>query len=151
MRLSYFSVFIVVTAWLTAVSCGHTPGKDGAGDSAKNGQHAVADTGHPKITFTEYTYDLGKMTEGEVVGHTFHFTNTGTADLLITSVSASCGCTVAKYSKKPVKPGGKGEIEVEFNSLGKSGAQRKSIAVRGNTIPPVTILYITAQVEPAKK
>ena len=91
------------------------------------------------------------MTEGEVVTHTFHFTNEGTADLLITSVSASCGCTVAKYSKKPVKPGASGVIEVEFNSLGKNGSQRKSIAVRGNTSPPVTILIITAEVSPQKK
>ena len=148
MRPSYFYIPVVLAGWMMVISCGHTAGKD---QNAKGEGQAVSDTGHPKIVFTEYSYDLGKMTEGEVVSHTFHFTNTGTADLLITSVSASCGCTVAKYSKKPVKPGGKGEIEVEFNSLGKSGAQRKSIAVRGNTSPPVTILYIMAQVEPSKK
>ncbi len=144
-----------VAAWLMAVlaggmmiSCGQgAPAKKGSG----NGETAEADTGRPVITFTEYRHDFGKLTEGEVVSHTFHFTNTGTADLLITSVSASCGCTVPKYSKKPVKPGESGDIEVEFNTLGKSGHQQKSIAVRGNTSPPVTMLVITADVEPARK
>jgi hypothetical protein len=140
---------LLVAGSLGFISCGHAPGGEG-GDAGKD-RRAAADTGHPKIVFTEYQHDFGKMTEGEVVTHTFRFTNEGTADLLITSVSASCGCTVAKYSKKPVKPGGSGVIEVEFNSLGKNGSQRKSIAVRGNTSPPVTILIITAEVSPQKK
>ncbi len=140
---------LLVAGLLGVISCGHAPG--GEGRHAGQEQQAAADTGHPKIVFSEYQHDFGKMTEGEVVTHTFRFTNEGTGDLLITSVSASCGCTVAKYSKKPVKPGGSGVIEVEFNSLGKNGAQRKSIAVRGNTSPPVTILMITAQVSPQEK
>ncbi len=145
-----FLIFsLLVAGSLGVISCGHAPG--GEGEDAGKDRHAAADTGHPKIVFTEYQHDFGKMTEGEVVTHTFHFTNEGTADLLITSVSASCGCTVAKYSKKPVKPGASGVIEVEFNSLGKNGSQRKSIAVRGNTSPPVTILIITAEVSPQKK
>ena len=148
MRASFLYTLVTLAGGMILLSCGHNAGGAGEGEKERT---TVADTGHPKIVFTEYSYDLGKMTEGEVVSHTFHFTNAGTADLLITSVSASCGCTVAKYSKKPFHPGEKGEIEMEFNSLGKSGAQRKSIAVRGNTDPPVTILYITAQVEPSKK
>ena len=147
MMKQLFSYFLLVVATVFMIaSCGHVGGdnSDGKRDQVR------ADTGHAKITFTEYQHDFGKMTEGEVVSYTFHFRNTGTADLLLTSVSASCGCTVPKYSKKPVKPGDTGEIEIEFNSLGKHGAQRKSIAVRGNTSPPVTILMITAQVEPAE-
>jgi hypothetical protein len=141
--LSYF--FLLAAAAFFTASCGHAGGDGSEGKK----ERSPADTGHAKITFTEYQHDFGKMTEGEVVSYTFHFRNTGTADLVLTSVSASCGCTVPKYSKKPVRPGDTGEIEIEFNSLGKQGSQRKSIAVRGNTSPPVTILMITAQVEPS--
>ncbi len=146
MKKTLFYVFLLMAGVLLASSCGRSREGDGRNDRES---HAQADTGHAKITFTEYQHDFGKMTEGEVVTYTFQFRNTGTADLLITSVSASCGCTVPKYSRKPVKPGETGEIDIEFNSQGKMGAQRKSIAVRGNTSPPVTILQIMAQVEPA--
>jgi hypothetical protein len=140
---SYF--FLLAAALLLTASCGHAGGDNSDGKK----EQARADTGRAKITFTEYQHDFGEMTEGEVVTYTFHFRNSGTADLLITSVSASCGCTIPKYSKKPVKPGETGTIEIEFNSQGKQGAQRKSIAVRGNTAPPVTILQITARVKPS--
>ena len=110
-----------------------------------------SDTGHAHIQFKVYQHDFGNMVEGEIVSYTFDFTNTGTAPLLITSASASCGCTVPKFSKKPVQPGEKGELEVVFNSLGKEGAQHKTIAVRANTNPPVTLLMITASVKGRKK
>ncbi len=145
--LLFMGLMVSVMA-LTSCGQGHRDGSKSAGDDTTATR---SDTGRAAITFTEVSHDFGRLTEGEVVSHTFHFTNTGTADLLITSVSASCGCTVPKYSKKPVPPGGKGTIEVEFNTLGKSGHQQKSIAVRGNTYPPVTILLITAEVEPAEK
>ncbi len=111
----------------------------------------TADTGHARIRFSEFQHDFGTMEEGEIVSYVFEFTNTGTAPLLITSASASCGCTVPRYPKKPIPPGKKGELEVEFNSRGKTGRQHKTIAVRANTRPPVTLLVITADVKEKKK
>lgn len=42
---------------------------------------------------------------------------------------ADCGCTIPKYDKKPIPPGGEGKIEVEFNSSGRMGKQYKVIHI----------------------
>jgi len=47
-------------------------------------------------------------------------TNTGKKPLTIQSVKTSCGCTVAKYDKKPVLPRETTTVKLEYkpNSLG---------------------------------
>lgn len=150
-RIAYALLIVLVGITISFASCNMkhsgTSGKDHASMPESTVQ---TDTGQARILFDVYQHDFGKMVEGEIVSYTFDFTNTGTAPLFIKSASASCGCTVPKYSKKPVKPGKKGELEVVFNSLGKEGVQHKTIAVRANTKPPVTLLVITADVR-AKK
>ena len=71
---------------------------------------------------------------------TFNF---GTAPLIVNQAVASCGCTVATYTKKPVAPGEKGEVKVTYNGKGKfEGHFKKSITVRTNGTPELVRLYI---------
>ncbi len=141
-------VFVLVVVTFFFLDCNQKHGGTaGERESAAVENTVRADTGHARIQFKVYQHDFGNMVEGEIVSYIFKFTNTGTAPLMISSASASCGCTVPKYSKKPVQPGDSGELEVVFNSRGKSGAQHKTIAVRANTKPPVTLLIITANVK----
>lgn len=100
----------------------------------------------PAITFETTTYDFGQIYQGERVKYSFKFTNTGNSDLLISQVSASCGCTVAEYPKKPIKPGEGGSITVEFNSAGRRGQQSKTVTVSTNAQPPTVVLTIKAMV-----
>lgn len=102
--------------------------------------------GLPVISFTKTTHDFGAIIEGEIVETTFEFTNTGGSDLVLTKVSASCGCTIPKYDTKPVKPGKKGEIVVSFNSENRKGNQNKTVKVLANTQPSLTKLEITANI-----
>src|SRR5436190_23033204 len=74
-----------------------------------------------EIKFEEEAYDFGTIKEGEKISHEFKFKNTGKSDLLITSATASCGCTVPEWPKDPIPPGGNGVIKVSFNSEGKGG------------------------------
>jgi hypothetical protein len=106
--------------------------------------------GKPKITFEETKWNFGKVIAGEKVEHVFEFTNTGDGDLLVDGAHASCGCTIPEVSKKPIRPGEKGHITVKFDSTGKNGPEKKSIEVRANTDPSITMLYIEAQVEEYK-
>jgi len=85
--------------------------------------------------------------EGEKVGHIFQFTNTGDADLVLTSATASCGCTVPKYNKKPVAPGESGNIEVIFDTSGRDGVQTKTVVVQSNAENNLVILRIIAEVK----
>jgi hypothetical protein len=62
----------------------------------------------------------------------FTLKNTGDVPLLIKDISASCGCTVPEWDKKPVKPGDKTEIKVKVTP-DNSGYFRKTVTVFCNT------------------
>jgi len=83
--------------------------------------------------------------------YTFKFVNAGGADLIISSASSTCGCTVPSYSKKPLKPGEKGEIEVVFDSAGRTGSQHKSVSILTNAQPNTVRLEIEAEIIVLKK
>lgn len=63
---------------------------------------------------------------------TFILKNTGDIPLLIKDISASCGCTVPEWDKKPIKPGEKTEIKVKVTPDG-TGYFRKTVTVFCNT------------------
>lgn len=103
----------------------------------------------PEFTFAETAFDFGQIKEGDVVSHTFNFTNTGDAPLIIQNATASCGCTVPSYPKQPVAPGGTGEIVVEFNSARNPGVQNKTVTITANTYPSQSKLNIKSVVAAA--
>ena len=105
-----------------------------------------SENGRPLIVFSVESHDFGDISSGEKVSFTFSYRNEGNANLIIQSASASCGCTVPKWSKEPLPPGEKGSIEVVFDSSGRSGRQMKTITIRSNAEPSRKMLQITANV-----
>lgn len=104
----------------------------------------------PAFEFPEESHDFGTIKEGEIVEHTFKFTNTGEAPLIISSATASCGCTVPLWPKEPIGVGEDGEIKVRFNSKNKPGIQNKTITITANTYPKISRLKIKANVTKAE-
>jgi len=101
----------------------------------------------PLITFEDMGFDFGEISQGEKVTHTYRFENTGKSDLVIARVEGSCGCTIMKgWPQHPVKPGGKGKIDIIFDSAGMRGVQIKSVSVIANTIPSTTVLRLEGKV-----
>lgn len=98
------------------------------------------------INFAETTFDFGDVDEGEMVTHIYKFTNTGKEPLVIKDAKGSCGCTVPKWPKTPIPAGEQGEIQVEFNSKGKTGKQTKRVTINANTDPAQTFLTISGNV-----
>lgn len=98
----------------------------------------------PKISFDKTTYNYGTFSESTPIQKcVFTFTNTGDQPLVINSAVASCGCTVPKYTKSPIKPGETGTINVTYNGKGKfPGHFKKTITVRTNGVPEMVRLYI---------
>ena len=100
----------------------------------------------PVISFEVAEHDFGKINEGTLAEFAFKFKNTGTKDLVISTATASCGCTVPYYPKNPISPGAGDTIRVTYNSKGRSGIFSKQITVVANTIPSNNILTIKGEV-----
>ena len=100
-----------------------------------------------KIEFAEEEFDFGSIKEGEVVKHTYAFTNTGKAPLLISNARSTCGCTVPEWPQEPIAPGESGKIEVQFNSKGKKQQQNKYVTITANTNPAQTKVLLKGFVE----
>lgn len=108
--------------------------------------------GKPAISFSETVHDFGVIREdGGPVSHTFVFTNTGDAPLVIINATASCGCTRPEYPRNPVKAGKKDKITVTYNPKGRPGEFSKEVTVRTNVKGKKKVtLKIKGNVVPAK-
>jgi hypothetical protein len=105
-------------------------------------------TNVPAISFDTQSKDFGKVLEGEKLKYVFRFVNKGTQTLEVQSVVSSCGCTSTLLSKKSIKAGQDGQIEVVVDTSGKPGALNKTVTVSTNDpVHQQTVLTITAQVE----
>lgn len=123
------------------------PAEAEADFNADTSEDASSTEAKPSIEFEAYLHDFGQIKEGEVVAHTFAFTNTGAVPLIIDRTTASCGCTVPSKPDAPIAPGETGEIQVEFNSAGKSGSINKTVRIFANTEPAVTTLTIKGEIK----
>jgi hypothetical protein len=140
---------IAVIAFLS--SCGDTVENDTINtDSINNPITAssaeVDESKMPFFEFVEEIKDFGEISQGEVVSMTFRFRNVGQTDLIISSATGSCGCTVPEWPKEPIKPGAEGKIDVKFDSNGKQGMQNKTITLVANTIPNTKVIAIKGSV-----
>ncbi len=109
-------------------------------------QEPTAVSGVGVLNFEEMAFNFGDITQGDKVSHTFVFTNTGEAPLVISRVQTTCGCTVPTWPSQPVAPGETGEIAATFNSAGKMGIQNKVITIHSNASEPVVRLTLKSNV-----
>jgi len=130
-----------------ATAAATVPANDPATNPNVSGQEAVNPTGpKPAMTFKETEFDFGDIKADKKVSHTFTFTNTGEAPLVIQSATATCGCTVPEWPKEPIAPGKTGSIKVEYDPSGRSGQQSKQITIMANTEPQVNQLTIKTNI-----
>lgn len=95
----------------------------------------------PDIKFKDLNYDFGTVAEEEgKITHVFEFTNTGTSDLILSNVQASCGCTTPQWSRDPIAPKSTGTITVTYNTVGRPGPFTKTITVTSNADKQVLII-----------
>lgn len=122
---------------------------DVKGSNPQDANKGVQSSNLPKTTiqFEETVFDFGTIKQGDSKEHVFKFKNTGNEPLVIEDAKGSCGCTVPQYPKEAIAPGATGEIQVKFNSAGKSNQQQKTVTLTANTEPVQTILTIKAFVE----
>lgn len=103
-----------------------------------------------KIEFKTDVIDYGTIEKGADGLRVFEFTNTGTAPLIISRVTSTCGCTVPKKPERPILPGEKGEIEVKYDTQ-RVNPIRKTITVLSNADTPTVALKIKGEVIDSNK
>ena len=99
----------------------------------------------PEFKFVSETHDFGKIPQGVPVTTNFEFTNVGVEPLILTEVKPTCGCTIADYTKTPVKKGEKGIIKITYNAAALAPFS-KAIVVTSNAKTPQKYLNITGEV-----
>ncbi|MDO5510004.1 MAG: DUF1573 domain-containing protein [Weeksellaceae bacterium] len=86
-----------------------------------------------EISFEKDEIQYGEIAQGANGERVFKFTNTGTAPLIITNVTSTCGCTVPAYPTDPILPNQTGEIKVKYDTK-RIGAFNKAIDIQSNAV-----------------
>ena len=151
------SCFVIALVELSGVSSTSFFNKFGVGKggSAKEMTYSEEEQREKKaatmpkttISFTDTKFSFGKIKEGTVVKHSFHFKNTGAAPLYIIRAQASCGCTVPVIPKEEIAPGAESDIVVQFDSNNRKGHQMKNVLVTSNAVVEKISIGFDADVE----
>lgn len=104
----------------------------------------------PAISFEQTEFQLGDFEEGELVEFTFHFTSSGSEELVVEHVKPSCACSTLEWTEDPVAPGESGEIRAAIDTKGKSGEQTKYFTVIYNGNPGVERLKVHFNILPVQ-
>jgi hypothetical protein len=101
----------------------------------------------PRLVCPEPTFDFGVREPAHTVEHEFILRNEGDAPLQITKVKPTCGCTVADWTKKLLRPGEEARLKCRLKLTGYRGPQKKSIRIHSNDpSQPIYQVWLTGQV-----
>jgi len=104
----------------------------------------------PVFKWESTVINLGKTGLNIPTTAVFKFRNVGGAPLIISSVTAPCGCTTPEFSKEPIAPGATGFIKATYNA-GKEGGFSKTVTVIANVEEGRIILTLEGEVVPLMK
>jgi hypothetical protein len=104
----------------------------------------------PRIRVEPESFDFGRALPGKTLRKDFTIRNFGEAELVIESLSTTCGCTAALSAQRRVAPGGRTALRVTFETRNYSGTVERLVLVRSNDPEtPVVQLRVSATVAPA--
>lgn len=100
------------------------------------------------LKFDKLRHDFGNVKPDSENTCKFKVTNTGNNPLIISEVSASCGCTTPHKPEQPIPPGASDYIEVGFHPKpGQLNEIIKTVTVTANTMPKLNEISIRAFVK----
>jgi Protein of unknown function (DUF1573) len=102
-------------------------------------QESASGASAPKIVFNKTSHDFGELNLYSPAFCEFKFYNKGRAPLILSDITAACGCTVPSWPKKPIIHGDSGIIVINYLP-DETGTIDKNITVFSNaTKIPVTL------------
>lgn len=101
----------------------------------------------PKMALAVTEHDFGKFKE-EAGSQKFDFVvyNNGDQPLVITQVTASCGCTTPGWTKEPIPPKGTGKVSAAYDPVGRPGVFSKTLSISSNSTPNPVVITIKGEV-----
>lgn len=135
--MKFLFIPLVAAGFLASCNANDTTVSTASKDSAARTE--IVDAASDSSSFTQIQWidsvhqDRGKVKEGSTVELTWRFVNAGNRPLIISNVSAGCGCTVAEKPEEPIAAGKEGVIRAKFDSKGRMGTQLKDVYVSANT------------------
>lgn len=107
----------------------------------------------PKALYSDsLSWNFGRIYEenGPVV-HRFRLRNCSPRPVVITDVTATCGCTKPRFSRQPVLPGEVSEIEVAYDPANRPGVFDRKVSVFTSAGGEPLRLQIVGEVIPRKR
>jgi hypothetical protein len=86
----------------------------------------------PKLTFSNTSFDFGRLNSTSQLVREIDFTNTGKKELNIKAVQGNCTCITASALRKTLKPGESGKIKLTFDPQDRKGTVTKAVTVYTN-------------------
>lgn len=105
--------------------------------------------GQAKAEFSTMEYNYGIIPYSKPAEAVIAVKNSGDKPLVINKVSTSCGCTVADWEKKAIKPGNSGYIKVKYDAM-LMGHFFKEVSVYCNAAPYIFDIALIGEVSNTK-
>jgi hypothetical protein len=108
----------------------------------------------PNLVLDTQTYDLGTVTNGDVLSFEIPLVNEGSGKLVIMNVSTSCGCTSGRVEPAELDPDEEGVLIVEFDSGAHgpdaNGSEMRQVYITSNDPDESEVTFeFTVEVLPA--
>jgi len=134
-KKSRFSVVIAAVACAAALGAQQTPPASPKPSAAPVG---------PRIAIEPASFDFGTALPHKTLNKDFVIKNFGGAELVIESISTTCGCTIGQMETRNLKPGVAVPLRVSLETRSYSGIVQRSVLIRSND-PTKALLEVKVQ------
>lgn len=101
----------------------------------------------PKLKFLESRIiNVDSIKAGQEYKVSLSYKNTGQQDLIIKDINKTCNCTEVVLSKKILRTGETGQIDISVDTEGKRGANTIVVTLTTNSVPHSSIIRINLNV-----
>jgi len=94
-----------------------------------------------EFKFEKEIINYGKIKKGDDGNRIFEFTNIGNAPIIIKEIKTSCDCAIPNKPNRPIMPGEKSTLTVEYDTS-KIGGFSKEIIIFSNANEPAKRIKI---------
>src|SRR5262245_37574271 len=126
MKKLSMALVIVMGVLVVALTRAEQDDKPADGGKAPRAEDARPVKG-PHIAIEPDIYDFGKAVQHKTLTTELSIRNTGNEDLVIETVTTSCGCTAAVAGEKTIKPGASTPLRVDLETRAAVGKLERQV------------------------